>query len=139
MLPLFGPSTFRDTVALPLDMAGDIWRYKEPIYLRNIGTGTRLIDKRAALLDASNLLEGAALDRYEFVRDGFLQQRESRVFDGESAPKSKPEPKTSEVDAGAVVPLAVMPDTMEISLPVSSDAAVQELTTDTDAAHSASL
>ena len=137
MLPLFGPSTFRDTVALPLDMTADIWRYKEPIYLRNIGTGTRLIDKRAALLDASNLLEGAALDRYEFVRDGFLQQRESRVFDGEGAPKSKAAPKTSDLDAaGAGLPLL---EIMEITPPVSSDAAVQELTTDTDAAHSASL
>ncbi len=41
-----------------------------------------LIDKRAALLDASNLMEDAALDRYEFIRDGYLQRRQSQVYDG---------------------------------------------------------
>jgi phospholipid-binding lipoprotein MlaA len=32
------------------------------------------------VLDASNLLEEAALDRYEFIRDGFLQRRQSQVY-----------------------------------------------------------
>ena len=74
MLPLLGPSTVRDTAALPLDITGDVWRYKEPIYIRNIGTATRVVDQRSNLLDASTLLEDAALDRYEFIRDGFLQR-----------------------------------------------------------------
>jgi len=43
----------------------------------------RIIDKRATLLDASNLLEEAALDRYEFLRDGYLQRRQSQVYDGD--------------------------------------------------------
>ncbi|NRR29944.1 VacJ family lipoprotein [Oxalobacteraceae bacterium] len=85
MLPLLGPSTVRDTAALPLDFRGDLWRFKEPIYIRNIGTAGRAVDQRANLLDASSLLEDAALDRYEFVRDGFLQRRESRINDGESS------------------------------------------------------
>ncbi|WP_295998342.1 VacJ family lipoprotein [Rugamonas sp.] len=89
MLPLLGPSTVRDTAALPVDIAGDIWHYKSPVYIRNIGTVTRVIDQRANLLDASNLLEEAALDRYEFVRDGYLQRRESQVHDGEPEQKQK--------------------------------------------------
>lgn len=83
VLPLLGPSTMRDTVALPVDIVGDPWRYKDPTNVRNIGTFTRVVDKRAQLLDATNLLEAAALDRYEFVRDGYLQARESKVFDGD--------------------------------------------------------
>lgn len=86
MLPLLGPSTVRDTVALPVDFNGDPWSYMDPVRARNIGTGIRLVDKRASLLDASNMLEDAALDPYQFLRDGYLQQRESRVHDGESAP-----------------------------------------------------
>ena len=82
MLPLLGPSTVRDTAAIPLDFKADPWAYKEPVYIRNTGTALRAVDQRATVLDASNLMEEAALDRYEFIRDGFLQRRESRVNDG---------------------------------------------------------
>jgi phospholipid-binding lipoprotein MlaA len=37
------------------------------------------------VLDASALLEEAALDRYEFLRDGYLQRRESQVLDTDKA------------------------------------------------------
>ncbi|GAB2858033.1 hypothetical protein GCM10027277_28100 [Pseudoduganella ginsengisoli] len=89
VLPLLGPSTVRDTLALPLDIKADPWQYNERVNVRNVGTVVRVIDQRAGLLDATNLLEEAALDRYEFVRDGFLQQRESKVFDGEENPRAK--------------------------------------------------
>lgn len=83
ILPLLGPSTVRDTAALPADFGGDIWKYKEPTNWRNIGAAIRIVDTRAGLLDASNLLEDAALDRYEFLRDGYLQRRQSQVYDGD--------------------------------------------------------
>ncbi|PHV26577.1 ABC transporter [Janthinobacterium sp. BJB426] len=98
MLPLLGPSTVRDTVALPLDITGDPWRYKDPVNVRNIGTVTRVVDKRAALLDATNLMEAAALDRYEFIRDGFLQARESKVFDGDTDRRDRKVPKNDTSD-----------------------------------------
>jgi len=79
VLPLFGPSNIRDTAALPVDMYGDIWSYKYPVRWRNTGSVVRLIDKRANLLDAGDLLEGAALDKYEFVRDAYTQRRESQI------------------------------------------------------------
>lgn len=84
VLPLLGPSTIRDTAALPLDFKGDLWSYVDPVSLRNSGTAVRLLDARASVLDASDLLEGAALDRYEFVRDAYLQRRQNRINDGES-------------------------------------------------------
>jgi phospholipid-binding lipoprotein MlaA len=131
MLPLFGASTVRDTAALPLDFNGDIWRYKEPIYLRNIGTATRAVDQRANLLDASSLLEDAALDRYEFVRDGFLQRRESKVYDGEDPPRKR-RPKDDDDGVKKV-------DSGETSAPVSSEPAPKELNSETPAAKTDSL
>ncbi|WP_020655424.1 MlaA family lipoprotein [Massilia niastensis] len=91
MLPLLGPSTVRDTAALPADFAGDPWKYKEPTNWRNIGAAVRVVDKRATLLDASNLLEDAALDRYEFIRDGYMQRRQSQVYDGNVPEQAEPE------------------------------------------------
>lgn len=98
VLPLLGPSTLRDTAGLPLDFAADPWTYKEPVHVRNIGAGVRVIDQRAALLDASSLLEDAALDRYEFVRDGFLQRRQSQVYDGD-VPETKEQENVPEQPA----------------------------------------
>ena len=88
VLPLFGSSTLRDTAAMPLDMSADLWSYHDPVRWRNAGSAVRLIDLRASVLDASNLVEEAALDRYVFVRDAYLQRRESKVFDGD-VPSSK--------------------------------------------------
>ncbi|MBQ5938684.1 VacJ family lipoprotein [Massilia sp. AB1] len=82
MLPLLGPSTVRDTAALPADIGADIWKYKQPDNWRNIGNAVRVVDKRATLLDATSLLEDAALDRYDFIRDGYMQRRQSQVYDG---------------------------------------------------------
>ncbi|WP_084199296.1 MlaA family lipoprotein [Noviherbaspirillum autotrophicum] len=84
VLPVLGSSTLRDTVATPLDLTADLWQHKYPVRWRNTGTIVRLVDQRAALLGASNLLEDAALDRYEFVRDAYMQRRESKVHDGET-------------------------------------------------------
>jgi phospholipid-binding lipoprotein MlaA len=82
MLPLFGASTVRDTLAMPLDTMGDLWHYERPVSNRNIGTAVSVVDQRAVLLDASNLMEEAALDRYEFVRDSYMQRRQSKIDDG---------------------------------------------------------
>jgi phospholipid-binding lipoprotein MlaA len=97
MLPLLGPSTVRDTAGLPLDIAADPWFYVDPLRTRNVGTVLRVVDQRAVLLDATNLMEEAALDRYEFIRDGFLQRRQNKVFDGESSRKEAK--KAAELDA----------------------------------------
>jgi phospholipid-binding lipoprotein MlaA len=88
VLPFLGSSTIRDSVALPLDYKGDPWGYKYPVRWRNTGTVVRVIDQRAVVLNASNLIEDAALDRYEFVRDAYLQRRESNIRDGD-VPKAK--------------------------------------------------
>ncbi|MDB5797559.1 MAG: transporter [Paucimonas sp.] len=84
ILPLLGPSTLRDTAALPADLYGDVWREVRPVWQRNVGAGLRVVDLRSGLLDAGNLIEEAALDRYEFMRDGYLQRRAAKVKDSAS-------------------------------------------------------
>lgn len=79
VLPVFGPSTVRDAFAMPVDMRGDLWYYKRPMYIKNIGSVVRLVDKRASVLDAGSLLEEAALDKYVFFRDAYLQRRAGQV------------------------------------------------------------
>ena len=101
MLPLLGPSTVRDTAGLPLDIAADPWAQYNNVAWRNVGTVTRVVDQRAVLLDASNLMEEAALDRYEFIRDGFLQRRQSKIFDGERSRKEAQD-EASVPDAKAI-------------------------------------
>ena len=97
VLPLLGPSTVRDTVALPL-----VWTLGDPV-MRNIDTIAvrnslyvlRLVDTRAALLRAGALLDQAALDPYAFQRDVFLQlrdnERQPTVSEGQEADGAIPE------------------------------------------------
>lgn len=82
VIPLFGSSTLRDTAALPVDAAGNLWSYASPEAMRVSGAVVRVVDQRASILGASNLLEEVALDKYQFVRDTYLQRRESQINDG---------------------------------------------------------
>jgi phospholipid-binding lipoprotein MlaA len=99
ILPLLGSSTLRDTSALPVDIRTDPWRGVEPESSRYWGVGVRVVDQRSVLLDASTLLEEAALDRYTFIRDAYLQRRQSKVNDGES-PRTSYEDEPYEPTAG---------------------------------------
>ncbi len=89
VLPLLGPSTLRDTAALPVDWAGDPVYEHTPVDERNALTATRTIGRRADLLGASRTLEEAALDRYVFLREAYLQQRRSQIYDGRP-PRERP-------------------------------------------------
>jgi len=81
--PLLGPSSVRDSIALPLDIS------VSPSAVINDGrtqvalTALQLINARANLLGASQVLDDIALDKYTFLRDAYLQRRRSLVFDGE--------------------------------------------------------
>jgi phospholipid-binding lipoprotein MlaA len=79
VLPLLGPSTVRDAAATPVDLETDLWNHKYPVRWRNTGTAIRIVDHRAYVLDSTSLIEDAALDRYEFVRDAYLQHRQSEI------------------------------------------------------------
>jgi len=82
VLPILGPSTLRDTAAFPVDRLGDAFRYVPNIEVRNSLTVLRLVDLRSSYLRAGQLLDDAALDKYSFTRDAWLQKRRSDVYDG---------------------------------------------------------
>ncbi len=86
VLPLLGPSTLRDTVALPLDIAADPFVEIDHVRTRNATVALELVDMRTNLLPASKLVDEVALDPYSFVRDGYLQRRESLIHNGNPPP-----------------------------------------------------
>ncbi|RQO83903.1 ABC transporter [Acidovorax sp. FJL06] len=75
VLPILGPSTVRDTVALPVDMKGNAVSYVDPVSARNSLYVLRAVEVRSNLLRAGSVLDSAALDKYSFTRDVFLQVR----------------------------------------------------------------
>lgn len=79
MVPLFGPRTFRSGTGTIVDTYTSIPAYIDFVPLRNTLWGLELIDGRARLLNADELISG---DRYIFVRDAYLQQREFFVNGG---------------------------------------------------------
>lgn len=81
VLPLLGPSTVRDTVGMGIEGKGDLVAQVDHIPTRNVMTGVRLLEKRAGLLRAGAMLDEAALDKYSFTREVFLQRRQSVVDD----------------------------------------------------------
>ena len=88
MLPLMGPATLRDAVSRPVDGYAGYYRYVHHIPTRNSAFGLEIIDLRAHLLGASSTLDTAALDKYQFIRDAYLQRRLRAVYDGK-APQEK--------------------------------------------------
>ena len=81
VLPLLGPSTLRDTLVLPVDWQGDLASRIHPVDVRNVTYGIRAVDTRSNLLRVSSVLEEAALDKYSFTRDAYLQRRRADVYD----------------------------------------------------------
>jgi phospholipid-binding lipoprotein MlaA len=93
VLPFLGSSTARDGVGTVFDAYFDPLGEVRPIDLRNPLIALRLTNTRADLLEASRLLEEAALDRYVFQRDAYLQRRRSLIYDGR--PPREAEPRSS--------------------------------------------
>lgn len=82
VLPFFGPRTLRDTAGLVLDVKTDPVANLSDVSTRNSLVALRLIDTRADLLPADKVIEEAALDKYSYVRDAYLQRRRSLIHDG---------------------------------------------------------
>ena len=89
VIPLLGPSTARDAPARLVDPS---WYYSrivdEDIYWT--WWGLDKVRTRANLMKAESVLEQAAIDRYTFVRDAWLQRRRNQVYDG-NPPRLKEE------------------------------------------------
>jgi phospholipid-binding lipoprotein MlaA len=88
VIPFMGPSTLRDVTGRGVDSYLGWARQVDHIPTRNSAYGVELIDVRAGLLGAGQTLEEAALDKYQFLRDAYLQRRMRAVYDGK-APQEK--------------------------------------------------
>ncbi len=102
--PVLGPSALRESVALPLD------RYAMPaawIDADGVQLGLsalQIVHVRAGLLGASRLVDDIALDKYSFIRDGWLQRRRSLVYDGDPPPLPEEPDAAEPLDAPASPP-----------------------------------
>jgi phospholipid-binding lipoprotein MlaA len=94
-------------------------------------TAVDVINTRANLLDAISVMEEAALDRYSFVRDAYLQRRRSQVNDGRSPDRRSPDRNSRahemlEMDAARIpADLRTMP--AEVSSQADSEALIAQL------------
>ncbi|SOY89726.1 MlaA family lipoprotein [Cupriavidus taiwanensis] len=116
VLPLFGPSTFRDTAGMLVDRQADPSAYFYPVSLRNSLVGVRIVAGRAQLLGASSLLEQAALDKYSFLRDSYLQRRQYLIYDG------NPPVSDDEAEAEGAAPAPAATDASAVPAPAPTPA-----------------
>jgi phospholipid-binding lipoprotein MlaA len=96
VLPLFGPSSVRDAAGLGVETVLDVNFWLENVSVRNIIFGVRTVNARHELLKADDLISGAALDKYTFVRDGYLQRRRNLVYDGNPPRQRDPDDEPEE-------------------------------------------
>ncbi len=93
VLPILGPSSVRDGAGIAV--ASQVYLpWQLPKWLdvdhrvawQNSLTVLDFVQTRANLLDATDLLEQAALDRYAFVRNAYFQRRRNLIYDGDPPP-----------------------------------------------------
>lgn len=92
--PLLGPSSLRDSAGLPLDLSWSPSALTSDEATRVGLRSLELVDVRARLLNASNLLDDIALDKYVFIRESYFARRRSKVYDGDppDSPQTDDEP-----------------------------------------------
>ncbi|MEX3810692.1 VacJ family lipoprotein [Paraburkholderia sp. BR13439] len=108
VLPLFGPSTVRDSMGLVVDVKFNPLNYVEPA-TRNPLYVLQFVSTRSDLLGATSLLEQAALDKYSFVRDAYVQQRLARLRGTSNNPAPLPEYDDHSDTGPAAAPAAGAP------------------------------
>ncbi|MBT8551769.1 VacJ family lipoprotein [Polynucleobacter paneuropaeus] len=83
VLPFFGPSSVRDTFGTVADLEADyLFKYIPDVGLRNSLTGLRVVNARNTYYEAGDLLDGAAIDKYSFLRDAYIQRRKYQINEG---------------------------------------------------------
>lgn len=88
MLPLLGPSSIRDATGVAVDTVPSQMKQIKPVTARNVAYGVKIVDVRASYLAAEKFLDDTGLDRYDFLRNAYLERRQSLVYDGDP-PKQK--------------------------------------------------
>lgn len=91
VLPFLGSYTLRDAAALPVESRGYLVNYVNDEPTRNGLIVLDAVNTRAQYLKAGQVVEEAALDKYSFIRDAYLQRRRNQVYDG-NPPEEDVEP-----------------------------------------------
>ena len=86
-VPLFGPTTVRDGSGVIVRVALGPVGYIPNVPARNSLYGVGYVDLRAQALQTSAVVDTAALDRYLFIRNAYLQRRRYLVYDGKPPPE----------------------------------------------------
>lgn len=110
VIPLLGPSSARDGVGVFGDYKTNPLTYVDPTRDRNALYAVNLVHRRYELLDASRVLETAALDPYEFVRDAYFQRRRNLVHDGNPPREEEDDEVKPKPGAGSVSPSPSSPE-----------------------------
>jgi phospholipid-binding lipoprotein MlaA len=124
VLPLLGPSTVRDTVGLVPDYFGNPLSYVRPDSVSWALYGVNLVNTRANLLGATDVLADAALDKYSFVRNAYLQRRQYLISgDSGTAPDYGEAPLPNYGDEGTEAATPSAASGAQAATPASGTAA----------------
>ncbi|HEU0220407.1 MAG TPA: VacJ family lipoprotein [Gallionella sp.] len=125
VLPILGPSTLRDSIGLYVDSRPSKLRRVNHIRSRNQLYLTKAINRRAQLLDQEKVLDEAALDRYEFIRDAYLLRRQSLVYDG-NPPREKYDGEEENGFEYKQVPIPNVPSSQQDNAPAAAPASTAQ-------------
>ena len=101
VLPFLGPATVRSSGGRVVDFASDPLTYVSPDWARLSLVGGEIINQRAALLEASALLE-SAFDPYVFLRDAYVQNRRQLAYDNDFPDVEGTNGESLDLDSGGV-------------------------------------
>jgi len=111
VLPVFGPRTVRDGFGMVLDLYVYPVGFVPHVPTRNSIWAIGFLDARTNLIESQKLLDEAAIDRYTFVRESYLQRRRNQIYDGDPPPlpeslKEDDESAEAETKLAGVAPSA---------------------------------
>ena len=88
VLPVLGPSTVRDAAGTLVDLNGNLISRANDVPVRNSLNALGAVNLRSNFLATGDVLDGAALDKYSFTREVYLQRRRS-LIDSEKPEKEE--------------------------------------------------
>jgi len=110
VLPFLGPSNVRDTIGIVgVEPFLDLNFYIDNATVEYSILALRFVNLRAQLLSTEKLIDQAALDRYTFIRDAFLQRRRYLIYDGNPPRELDPEDDDDDDDPPPAVSPAAAP------------------------------